>query len=117
MTAELSLNLVGAQVLLAEGLLEAELSVRGGLICDVAGVRKIDLSGYLVLPGIVDVHGDGFERHLAPRRGAMKQMAEGIVAAEAELAANGITTGVLAQFLSWATESYLRLCVLLPLVL
>ena len=101
MTAELSLNLVGAQVLLAEGLLDAELSVRGGLICDVASNRTIDLSGYLVLPGIVDVHGDGFERHLAPRRGAMKQMAEGIVAAEAELAANGITTGVLAQFLSW----------------
>ena len=101
MTAELSLNLVGAQVLLAEGLLDAELSVRGGLISDVAGNRTIDLSGYLVLPGIVDVHGDGFERHLAPRRGAMKQMAEGIVAAEAELAANGITTGVLAQFLSW----------------
>ncbi len=101
MTAELSLNLVGAQVLLAEGLSDAELSVRGGLICDVVGARKIDLSGYLVLPGIVDVHGDGFERHLAPRRGAMKQMAEGIVAAEAELAANGITTGVLAQFLSW----------------
>ena len=47
------------------------------------------------------MHGDGFERHLAPRRGAMKQMAEGIVAAEAELAANGITTAVLAQFVSW----------------
>ena len=101
MTTELSLSLVGAQVLLAEGLSDADLSVRDGLICDVAGTRTIDLSGYLVLPGIVDLHGDGFERHLAPRRGAMKQMAEGIVAAEAELAANGITTGVMAQFLSW----------------
>lgn len=53
------------------------------------------------MPGIIDVHGDGFERHLAPRRGAMKQLAEGLVATEAELAANGITTGVLAQFVSW----------------
>ena len=53
------------------------------------------------MPGIVDVHGDGFERHLAPRRGAMKTMYEGLVAAEAELAANGITTAVLAQFISW----------------
>ncbi len=61
----------------------------------------MDLTGYLVLPGIVDLHGDGFERHLAPRRGAMKQMAEGLVATEAELAANGITTAVLAQFVSW----------------
>ncbi|MFD2854410.1 alpha-D-ribose 1-methylphosphonate 5-triphosphate diphosphatase [Seohaeicola zhoushanensis] len=63
--------------------------------------RAVDLDGYLVLPGIIDLHGDGFERHLAPRRGAMTDMAEGIVATEAELAANGITTGVLAQFLSW----------------
>ena len=31
----------------------------------------------------------------------MKQMGEGIVATEAELAANGITTAVLAQFYSW----------------
>lgn len=101
MTAELSLNFVGAQVMLTDGLSVADLSVSGGLISETAGARTIDLSGYLVLPGIVDVHGDGFERHLAPRRGAMKQMAEGIVAAEAELAANGITTGVMAQFLSW----------------
>ena len=36
-----------------------------------------------------------------PRRGAMKQMHDGLRAAEAELAANGITTGVFAQFLSW----------------
>lgn len=63
--------------------------------------RSVDLSGYRVLPGIIDVHGDGFERHLAPRRGAMKEMASGLVATEAELAANGITTGVLAQFVSW----------------
>jgi alpha-D-ribose 1-methylphosphonate 5-triphosphate diphosphatase len=59
------------------------------------------LTGFMVMPGIVDVHGDGFERHLAQRRGAMKQMDEGLVACEAELAANGITTAVLAQFVSW----------------
>tara|TARA_R110002124_G_scaffold9643_17_gene49726 strand:+ start:405 stop:1511 length:1107 start_codon:yes stop_codon:yes gene_type:complete len=77
------------------------LSLAEGLIADAPVGRSVDLSGFRVLPGIVDVHGDGFERHLAPRRGAMKQMAEGLIAAEAELAANGITTGVLAQFVSW----------------
>ncbi|MEP2028394.1 MAG: alpha-D-ribose 1-methylphosphonate 5-triphosphate diphosphatase [Paracoccaceae bacterium] len=98
---DLSLNFVGAQVLRTADLSEGELSISNGLISENRGRREINLSGYLVLPGIVDVHGDGFERHLAPRRGAMKQMAEGIVATEAELAANGITTGVMAQFLSW----------------
>lgn len=100
MTLELTLQ--GADVLLPEGLVPgAELSLAGGEITAVPAGRAVDLSGYLVLPGIIDLHGDGFERHLAPRRGAMKQMDEGVIAAEAELAANGITTAVLAQFHSW----------------
>lgn len=99
---KLELTLQGADILTAEGLeTNSELSFGAGVICARPQGRRIDLTGYLVLPGIVDVHGDGFERHLAPRRGAMKQMAEGVVATEAELAANGITTAVLAQFHSW----------------
>ncbi|MFD2740166.1 alpha-D-ribose 1-methylphosphonate 5-triphosphate diphosphatase [Sulfitobacter aestuarii] len=95
------LELTGAEVLGPEGLHRDGLSFRDGVIVAANGGRRVDLSGYLVLPGIVDLHGDGFERHLAPRRGAMKQLDEGLVAAEAELAANGITTAVLAQFISW----------------
>ncbi|MFT7596395.1 MAG: alpha-D-ribose 1-methylphosphonate 5-triphosphate diphosphatase [Paracoccaceae bacterium] len=98
----LALDLVGAQVLRPDGRLQVgRLSVADGQI--VAGLvgRAVDLSGYLVLPGIIDLHGDAFERHLAPRRGAMNQMDEGLIATEAELAANGITTAVLAQFISW----------------
>lgn len=97
----LSLDLTGAEVLGPNGLHRDALSFANGVIVDGPVGRAVDLSGYLVLPGIVDVHGDGFERHLAPRRGAMKQMAEGLVAVEAELAANGITTATLAQFVSW----------------
>ena len=97
----LSLDLIGAEVLGPDGLHRGGLSFGNGVIVDAPVGRAVDLSGYLVLPGIVDVHGDGFERHLAPRRGAMKQMAEGLIAVEAELAANGITTATLAQFVSW----------------
>lgn len=97
----LNLDFTGAQVLGSDGLAQTTLSIADGLIVDAPAGRAVDLTGYRILPGIIDPHGDGFERHLAPRRGAMKQMAEGLVAAEAELAANGITTGVLAQFVSW----------------
>ena len=97
----LAIDLVGAEVLRADGPSRAPLSLADGLVRDKATGRAVDLSGYRVLPGIIDVHGDGFERHVAPRRGAMKQMGEGLIAVEAELAANGITTGVLAQFVSW----------------
>ncbi|NOD88970.1 MULTISPECIES: alpha-D-ribose 1-methylphosphonate 5-triphosphate diphosphatase [unclassified Ruegeria] len=101
MTA-LNLTLTGAEVLLpGEGLARADLTIAEGAILAEPTGRRVDLSGYLVLPGIIDLHGDGFERHIAPRRGAMKQMNEGILSVEAELAANGITTAVLAQFYSW----------------
>lgn len=66
-----------------------------------ARMRLVDLTGYVLLPGIVDLHGDGFERHLAPRRGALRSMEDGLCALDAELAATGITTAVLAQFWSW----------------
>ncbi|UWR02054.1 alpha-D-ribose 1-methylphosphonate 5-triphosphate diphosphatase [Ruegeria conchae] len=100
--SSLELTMTGADVLLPEdGLTSGELSIADGLVQSGRAGRQIDLSGYFVLPGIIDLHGDGFERHIAPRRGAMKQMAEGILSVEAELAANGITTAVLAQFHSW----------------
>ncbi len=94
-------DIVGSQVLHPGGFCEAPLFVSDGSIVSEPTGRKVDLTGFLVLPGIVDLHGDGFERHLAQRRGAMTQIEEGIVACEAELAANGITTAVLAQFVSW----------------
>ena len=97
----LSLRLTGAGVLTTEGLAETDLNLAHGRITSDRQRREVDLSGFLVLPGIVDAHGDGFEKHLAPRRGAMTDLGAGVIAAEAELAANGITTAVLAQFCSW----------------
>ncbi len=98
----LALDLVGAQVLRpGAGLVADRLSLAEGRLVDGPVGREVDLSGYLVLPGLVDAHGDGFERHLAPRRGAMMELGTGLMAVDAELAANGITTGVIAQFLSW----------------
>jgi len=96
----LELCFQGCRVLRPGGLDDAPLSIKDGRIADGGG-RAVDLTGFTILPGIIDAHGDGFERHLAPRRGAMKDIGEGLIAAEAELAANGITTAVLAQFYSW----------------
>ncbi|MDZ7709135.1 MAG: alpha-D-ribose 1-methylphosphonate 5-triphosphate diphosphatase [Roseovarius sp.] len=97
----LALTLTGAEVLWPEGPGPGALSFRDGMIADDPAPRTVDLSGFLVLPGMVDAHGDGFEHHLAPRRGALTDPATGLPAAEAELAASGITTAMLAQFLSW----------------
>ena len=90
-----------AEVLQTDGLVKSPLSIAEGLIVKGGTGRAIDLKGYHILPGIVDLHGDGFERHLAPRRGAVKDLQSGFYALHSELAANGITTAVLAQFYSW----------------
>jgi len=97
----LALTLRGAEVLWPDGPGAGDLHLAGGIITQTPAAQVVDLSGFLILPGIVDLHGDGFERHLAPRRGAMKDLDQGLIAAEAELAANGITTAILAQFFSW----------------
>lgn len=97
----IDLDLRGARVLRTGGWDHGPVSLAGGVIVDGSVGRSVDLSGYDLLPGIVDVHGDGFERHMAPRRGALRERDAGMVACAAELGACGITTAVLAQFWSW----------------
>ena len=94
------LRFVGAEVLGPDGFATDPLSIAAGQIAD-AGGRDIDLSGFRILPGIIDLHGDGFERHMAPRRGAVETPAKGLSSLDAECGACGITTATLAQFWSW----------------
>ncbi|CUH64788.1 Alpha-D-ribose 1-methylphosphonate 5-triphosphate diphosphatase [Thalassovita gelatinovora] len=61
----------------------------------------VDLSGYYILPGIIDLHGDAFERHIAPRPSAPFPIETGLRATDREAAANGVTTAWLAQCWSW----------------
>ncbi len=91
----------GAQVLFGQNLQETDLNVHQSKVVGERVGHVLDGRGYLVLPGIVDLHGDGFEHHLAPRKGAIKDLDGGLVAAHSEIAANGITTAVMAQFYSW----------------
>lgn len=94
-------TITGASVLRPGGLEGGPLTIDGAAISGGPEGPRVDLSGFTVLPGIIDAHGDGFERHVARRRGAMMDPAAGIEDCAAELAANGITTAMLAQFYSW----------------
>ena len=96
-----SFTLAGGQILYPDGLSHGSVTVdRGRMDFDSSGC-SIDCAGFLILPGIIDLHGDAFERHLAPRRGALRSLDDGLRALEGELAANGITTAYLPQFWSW----------------
>ena len=52
----------------------------------------IDAQGGYLLPGIVDLHGDAFERHITPRAGTQFPLDLALAANDASLVANGITT-------------------------
>jgi alpha-D-ribose 1-methylphosphonate 5-triphosphate diphosphatase len=94
------LRLTGALVLADGALHDVPLTLSQGRITD-GRAPEVDLSGYWLLPGIVDLHGDGFDRHLRPRPTAPFDTQRALLNADAELAVNGITTAWFAQSWSW----------------
>jgi alpha-D-ribose 1-methylphosphonate 5-triphosphate diphosphatase len=94
------IRLVNARALINGTVQDQPVTIRDGHIDQGPG-RELDLSGYLLLPGIIDLHGDGFERHLSPRPTAPFDKVRGLSSVAGELAANGITTAWLAQSWSW----------------
>ncbi|HYZ20682.1 MAG TPA: alpha-D-ribose 1-methylphosphonate 5-triphosphate diphosphatase [Rhodopila sp.] len=107
------LRIVGGTALLgADGLVRTDLVVRDGVIDHIgsaasgaargaAGGKVLDAAGMLVLPGIVDLHGDAFERQLQPRPGVDFPADIALRDTEAQLLANGITTAFHGVTLSW----------------
>lgn len=99
------MRIVGGTLLLAsDGQVTTELSLRDGLIDRVGGGGtgpEFDASGLLVLPGIVDLHGDAFERQLQPRPGVDFPVDLALQDTECQLLTNGITTAFHGVTLSW----------------
>jgi len=58
-------------------------------------------SGLLVLPGIVDLHGDAFERQITPRPQVGLPVDLGLLETDQQIAANGITTAFHGLTVSW----------------
>lgn len=106
----MALLISGGRVL-AGGLEIADLRVRDGVIApsDTAlpdNVLRLDASGLLVLPGLVDCHGDAFERHIMPRPGVSFDIDLALRDADRALLASGITTAF--HGVTWSWEPGLR---------
>src|SRR5918993_1546698 len=96
----------GGQSLIHGELAETPLAVSGGKIAEVGGTARrarvsIDASGLLALPGIVDLHGDAFERQMMPRPGVDFPVDVALVDSDRQAIANGITTVFHATTWSW----------------
>lgn len=77
-----------------------------GDIASSPGVRRFDAAGLMVLPGIVDIHGDAFERQLLPRPGVGIDPTVAFLDTDRQLLAAGITTAF--HGVTWSWEPGLR---------
>ena len=79
------------------------LHLSGGRIAarGAEGAQLFDASGLTVAPGLIDLHGDGFERNLSPRPGVYFEPEIALAETDRQLTANGITTAWLALTISW----------------
>lgn len=100
----MALRLRGGRVLGADGALApADLWIQDGRIAaegDGPG-ETWSLEGLLVLPGIVDLHGDAFERQLMPRPKVQFPVDLALLETDRQLIANGITTAFHGLTYSW----------------
>lgn len=96
----LNLRLTGALSLREGTLQQRSVVIEDGYISK-GPLPEVDASGYMVMPGIIDLHGDAFERHIAPRPSAPFPILQGLAATDREAASHGVTTAFLAQSWSW----------------
>lgn len=98
----------GGTALIGNELVQAPVAMTGGRISlePAAAARRLDAAGLFVLPGLVDIHGDAFERQIMPRPGVSFDLALALAETDRQLAANGITTAF--HGLTWSWEPGLR---------
>ena len=93
----------GGEVIGPNGVERRDVHIVDGRLADTpgAGARRFDATGLIVAPGMVDLHGDGFERNLSPRSGVFFDPETALIETDRQLIANGITTAYLSMTISW----------------
>jgi alpha-D-ribose 1-methylphosphonate 5-triphosphate diphosphatase len=105
-------RIIGGSVLVDDRLEQTTVHIgtADGVIADVgseASARAtLDASGLLVLPGIVDIHGDAFERQMMPRPGVAVATDIALIDSDRQAVANGMTT--VFHGVTWSWEPGLR---------
>src|SRR5580692_8014617 len=100
------ISIEGGRALLGGEILETSLQTEGHQISAVGsdhgrGPLSLDARDLLVLPGIVDLHGDAFERQMMPRPGVDFPVDVALIDSDRQAIANGITTVFHATTWSW----------------
>lgn len=98
--------LEGGQALIGAEFVETSLLVSGTDIAQLDASRSrarlaLDARDLVVLPGIVDLHGDAFERQMMPRAGVDFPIDVALADSDRQAISNGITTVFHATTCSW----------------
>lgn len=98
------LRIDGGRVLLGHQFADATVVIDGHHIASLeptSAAHQFDARGLLVLPGIVDIHGDAFERQMMPRPGVDFAIDIALAESDRQAVVNGITTVFHATTWSW----------------
>lgn len=96
-TSEESVAVVGGRIVTPERVIEGGVRIESDRIVGVGAVdgdadTVIEADGRLVVPGLIDLHGDDIERHLHPRSGARMALPMALASADRANVSAGITT-------------------------
>lgn len=98
--------ITGGSALLPSGFQDdVVITVEHGVIVEIGseanGAPVMDAHGLSVMPGIIDLHGDAFERQIMPRPGVHFDLQLALAETDRQLVANGISTAFHGVTFSW----------------
>jgi len=90
-------HLENARIVTPEGMRQGSLTIEDGSIAALnadapRGAARLDLGGDLLLPGLIDLHGDAIEKEVEPRPNAFFPLPVALDAIDRRMAAAGVTT-------------------------
>ncbi len=97
------ISITGGETLIEGEFIDKPVNIDSDLITDTPNKndQAINASGCYVLPGIIDVHGDAFERTIQPRPNVSFPLPLALADIDRHLIANGITTAYHGLTVSW----------------
>ena len=95
-TVSKTTRLTNAKLILSDAVAEGSLAFSDGLIShineDISFGEEIDLQGDYLVPGLVDIHTDHFEKHVYPRPHVKWDFTRAAMAHDAQIIGAGVTT-------------------------
>lgn len=90
------LVLTNARIVLADSVVEGDVLIEDGMIREIGSggtpAKSLDLGGDYLIPGLVDIHTDHFEKHVYPRAHVRWDFMRAALAHDAQIIGGGVTT-------------------------